>query len=466
MPCIFSRCRDNGAVRQNAFVIGLLGIVGFFGILPAHASAAVLTWRYGHELFPIESWQTKDWRGEEEVWTYYGEEILPPAQLQVDGDEIPDLPEGFVRSVRPAWDRTAIERTLREMVLPVINRSAGAVTIRKTATGVVVFDGIGITGRRLRVDDTIDLTIAAMDRDIPDIELPVEVEQPQIRVESQELKDMGIREVVSVGESDYRGSPVNRVHNIGVGLRRFNGHLIPQGEIFSFNDVLGDVGPSTGYRKELTIIGDKTLPDYGGGLCQVSTTAYRGVWEYGFPIPERRNHSYSVRYYSPSGTDATIYPPSTDMKFTNDSPGALLIQTHTDGGRAYFIYYGTRDDRETLLAGPYVWGSEPAPPPRTEYTTDLAPGEKKKVGEAVPGSKAAWFRVITTGNGETEEAFYSNYEARPLFYQIGVAPGQESAVPEAAPPADAGASVSSAMSRSAASPKPRFPVVTSRPRRR
>jgi vancomycin resistance protein YoaR len=407
--------------------------------------------------------EVESWKGEEETWTYHGEAIVPPATLRTEADDERVLPAGFARSVRVAWDRGAIERALRKEVLPVLDRDAEAVLIRRSATGAIVFDGTGMPGRHVRIDDAVDLTIAAIEGEIPDIELPMETMEPTITVEDPELRAQGIVELVAIGESDYRGSPVNRIHNIGVGLRRFNGHLIPQGTTFSFNEVLGPVDASAGYRKELTIIGDKTLPDYGGGLCQVSTTAYRGVWEYGFPIEQRRNHSYSVRYYGPKGTDATIYPPSVDIQFLNDSPGALLIQTASRDGRAYFLYYGTRDDRQTELSGPYIWDTSPAPPPRTEYTTELAPGETKKVGEAVPGAKVAWFRVVTTDAGEIEESFYSNYEARPLYHQIGVEAAALPVEPLDVPLPEA-ASSSSAM-RAPASPKARFPVVLPRRRR-
>jgi vancomycin resistance protein YoaR len=181
------------------------------------------------------------------------------------------------------------------------------------------------------------------------------------------------------------------------------------------------VNASTGYWQELVILGERTLPDYGGGLCQVSTTAYRGAWEYGFPITQRRNHSFAVRYYSPAGTDATIYPPSADMKFLNDSGHAILLQTYVDGDNAYYIYYGTDDGRQSEIIGPYTWGSMAPPPDRTEYTTDIPPGTTRKVGERVPGVHAAWFRAVRYPDQEEQiESFYSIYEARPYFLQIGV----------------------------------------------
>ena len=93
------------------------------------------------------------------------------------------------------------------------------------------------------------------------------------------------------------------------------------------------------------------------------------------------------------------------------------------GDKAYFIYYGTKDKREAEVVGPFVWDKRPPPPDRTEYTTDLQPGERKQVGKAVAGMQSAWFRIMQ--NGDEEEAiepFYSYYEARPNYTQIGGQP--------------------------------------------
>ncbi len=146
------------------------------------------------------------------------------------------------------------------------------------------------------------------------------------------------------------------------------------------------------------------------------------MWEYGFPIQQRKNHSYAVSYYSPQGTDATIYPPNVDMKFLNDTPGALLIQAFTDAkDRAFFVYYGTRDDRKTDVLGPYITDRVSAPlTERVLYTTDIPAGTKRKAGERHDGMKAMWYRSIARdGTGSVLQSFFSAYEARPLTVQIG-----------------------------------------------
>ncbi len=393
----------------------------FFVLLPVQVLAAELTFRHTHHIFTLNSAQFPQWGTSKEVWMIGDEEVHPAQAWRVDGDELPPLPAEVSRRRMHGFDTAAIGNTLRERIAAKLDREAGSVVIARSATGVT-FDGVGYFGRRLDVARAAELTAEALKRGITDIVLPVTEVQPHVVIVDESLRAAGIQEVVTVGESDFGGSPWARMHNIRVGLRRFNGHLIPQGEIFSFNEVLGPVNEAAGYRKELVIQGEKTLPDYGGGLCQVSTTAYRGAWEYGFPIEARKNHSFAVRYYAPQGTDATIYPPYTDVRFKNDSPGALLIQTVFDAPKAYFIFYGTRDQRRADIIGPYTWDLVEPPDDRTEYITEIPPGETRKASERVPGMKAAWFRIVQKeGDSEVVESTYSAYEARPNYTQIGIA---------------------------------------------
>lgn len=401
-------------------------IVGLGMLLSASAYAAppVITYTSGHHIISIRVSSHPEWRTPRRIWKFRGAEAEPPAFMKTCGKD-ERLPAGWSSSIVTDWNEDAIARTIASDVSAKLNRGPRSVTIRSNGTGSVVFDGRGLPGRKVQEALAALLTKQALQATIDTVLLPVEEIPPEVRVEDAGLRAQGIREVVMVGESVFAGSPVNRRHNIGVGLARFNGHLIPQGATFSFGETLGPVGAKQGYRKELVIQGETTLPDYGGGLCQVSSTAYRGPWEYGLPILQRKNHSYAVSYYSPQGTDATVYPPRVDLKFKNDTPGSLLVQTFTDeDDRAYFIYYGTRDDRRTEVFGPYIFDRRSAPKEeRTIYTTEIPPGEKRKAGEKHDGLKAIWYRRIEKPGAETVlERIYSAYEARPFTWQVGVTP--------------------------------------------
>lgn len=187
-------------------------------------------------------------------------------------------------------------------------------------------------------------------------EIKVVAKPADIRQET--LPTLGIKTLIGTATTTFAGSPVNRTYNIGVGASKFNGTLIKPGEEFSFNQVLGDVGPETGYRQELVIKENKTVPEYGGGLCQVSTTMFRAAMASGLPITARANHAYAVHYYAPIGMDATIYPPSPDMKFVNNTPGYILVQTSQAGTSLTYQFFGTDDGRKSSTEVVHVAATE------------------------------------------------------------------------------------------------------------
>ncbi len=388
----------------------------------ARATPATITLTHRHHIFTLPVALHPEWNTPRRAWFFLGREAVPPARFKTCGAH-EEIPWGWTTTLVADWNKDAIARTINDVIGGNLNRDPGTVTIARTASGSITFSGQGLSGRTVNAKLAATLVYRALKDNIESVVLPVDEVQPTITVEDSELRSMGIREVVTVGESVFARSPVNRRHNIAVGVKKFNGHIIPQGSIFSFNEVLGPVNDRTGYRKELVIQGEETLPDYGGGLCQVSSTAYRGPWEFGMPIIERKNHSYAVSYYSPQGTDATIYPTRVDMKFKNDTPGALLIQSFVDDeSRAFFIYYGTKDSRMSEVFGPYISNRREAPKEeRIAYTTDIPVGEKRKASERHDGMDAVWYRKVQReGTGATLERYFSAYQTRPLYWQIGV----------------------------------------------
>ncbi|MBX4186933.1 MAG: VanW family protein [Candidatus Doudnabacteria bacterium] len=225
-----------------------------------------------------------------------------------------------------------------------------------------------------------------------DINLPVIFSKPAKTL--ADTNNLGIRELVAVGVSDFTGSPSNRIHNVTVGATKFNGLLIDQGEEFSFNKYLGDVDDVHGFLPELVIKKSGVVPEFGGGLCQVSSTAFRAAMNAGLPITARRNHSFAVQYYAPQGTDATIYPGVVDLKFVNNLSSPILIRTRIDGRKLYFEYYGTKDDRTVSFEGPVQYDQKP------------------------DGSlKASWTRHVTLNGQTADQTFYSVYQPPALFHK-------------------------------------------------
>jgi len=206
--------------------------------------------------------------------------------------------------------------------------------------------------------------------------IPLTVAVTKAEVSDDNIDKLGIKELISEGATYFPGSPPNRLHNIRVGAAKFNGILIKPGQNFSFNDYLGDVDAANGYTPGLVILGDREEMQYGGGLCQVSSTAYRAALLAGLPITLRVNHSFAIDYYTAPygvpGVDATIYLPQPDMRFTNDTGHYILMQTQMVGTTLKFFFYGTKIKSGTIRGPFFVTGSNDATKPsQTVFYRDV-----------------------------------------------------------------------------------------------
>jgi len=190
-----------------------------------------------------------------------------------------------------------------------------------------------------------------------EIVLTPKIIEPAITAEK--INSLGINGRIAIGESNFIGSTLSRIKNIKVSSKKYNGLIIKPYETFSFNAVLGEVVASAGYAPEKVIKDGKIEYEYGGGICQVSTTLFRAAIMAGFPIIERKPHSFPVHYYEPQGFDATIYPGSSDLRFINDTPGPILVQTHISGTNLIFEIFGQGDGRIVTMDGPYQYDMKP-----------------------------------------------------------------------------------------------------------
>ncbi|MBI3626817.1 VanW family protein [Candidatus Uhrbacteria bacterium] len=276
-------------------------------------------------------------------------------------------------------------------------------------------------------------------------EAALEVDKVQAEVTVDNINDLGVKEIIGVGRSNFVGSPVNRRHNISVGAAKLNGVIIRPGEDFSLIKTLGEISGETGYKQELVIKGNKTTPEYGGGLCQIGTTTFRAALASGLPILERQNHSYRVPYYEPAGTDATIYYPKPDFRFLNDTGKYILIQTYMKGNDLWFEFWGTKDDRLVDQTKSRVYNLKAPPPKEIIETEDLAPGKVKCTERAHVGADAEFtYKVIYPGGEVKQTVFKSHYKPWGEVCLVGkkaaeetvpVAPsGEPSVTPQGTPP--------------------------------
>lgn len=249
------------------------------------------------------------------------------------------------------------------------------------------------------------------------VSLAVDVVEPQMKL--ADINELGVTDIVGVGESTFYGSHTNRIKNISNAVARLNGLIIQPGEEFSTIKAAGPFTTENGYLPELVIKGDKILKEVGGGMCQIGTTLFHMAMNSGMPIVERRNHSLVVNYYldpvnQKPGTDATVYDPVVDFKFLNDTGNYLLLQTAVDykAQKLTFTLWGKPDGRRGSYTHPTVSRWMSAGETKTIEVDDLKPGVKECQG-AYRGAVTSFVYTRYTPAGEEIKTVFDSYY-RPL----------------------------------------------------
>ncbi len=284
------------------------------------------------------------------------------------------------------------------------------------------------SGQRVNSDvfmGQVDKAIQTLSSSGTTMRVPLVIEDIHPTITLDDINEFGIEELIGEGQSDYSGSIPDRIYNIHLASAQFHGVLVPPGEEFSFNEHVGDISKEQGYRTSYIIKDGKTELGDGGGVCQVSTTILRATLDTGLPIVEHHFHAYRVGYYendSQPGLDATIYTPSVDFRFLNDTPGHILIQRELDeeNNLLRFLLFGKSDGRESTISAISVTNQSPPPDPHYQDDPSLPLGQVKQIDFAAPGAHASYsYTVIRDGEVHFEKNFYAVYRPWKAVYLVG-----------------------------------------------
>ncbi|MFA6423015.1 MAG: VanW family protein [Patescibacteria group bacterium] len=335
------------------------------------------------------------------------------------------------KNLEVSFDEEKMKAWITEKIALKIDNPVKEARLKKTGDKIVVFqeaeDGVVVDQDRL-VKDIIDV----LNKGEHQVAVNTTVSKAKVQ-DLSGINSLYFNDLVGTGTTNFIKSPNNRVHNIEVGASRFDGILIKPGEELSVVQTLGAVDASTGYLPELVIKEDGTKPEYGGGLCQVSTTFFRAALNAGLEITERTNHRYRVSYYEPPvGMDATVYLPKPDLKMKNTYNDYLLVQTKVENYSITFNIYGRTDNRKVTISDPVVYDITPAPDPQYVETDTLCKGETKKLESSHDGAKASFeYKVMDSSGKEiNSQKFSSSYVPWQAKYLVGTKEGEGCPPPE------------------------------------
>lgn len=284
-------------------------------------------------------------------------------------------------------------------------------------------------GREMNLEASITAINDALFRGEHSVPLVIAEKQPDVSGTAT-AEQLGITQLLHSETSYFYGSSAERIQNIEAAAARFHGVLVAPGETFSMGETMGDVSLENGFAEALIIYGGRTIKGVGGGVCQVSTTLFRAVFNAGFPVVERYSHAYRVSYYEKTagggidprlaGLDATVYFPLVDFKFTNDSPYWILMETYMGNGSLTWKFYSTPDGRSVSWETTGPSNIVPAPPPLFEENPELRKNEMEQKDWAANGADVTVKRtVMKDGAVYFQDQFVTHYEPWQAICEYG-----------------------------------------------
>jgi vancomycin resistance protein YoaR len=224
-------------------------------------------------------------------------------------------------------------------------------------------------------------------------EVEMVVRQVPSQITQSELSDVEVDSVVGFFETRVSRliKDKDRTYNVLLGSGRLDGQIIMPGQVFSFNDALGDRSEARGFRYAPVIAGGVLVEGMGGGTCQVASTLNAAAFFSGLVVAERRPHSRPSSYIK-LGLDATVSYPSLDLKLKNPFDFPVVMHLGMEDGILRVEFRGkTRPYTVTFLRK--IIRSAPFPV-RVMENPNLLKGKEVITQNGIPGYTVRRYQVI------------------------------------------------------------------------
>jgi vancomycin resistance protein YoaR len=264
------------------------------------------------------------------------------------------------------------------------------------------------TGWTVRRPETAQAVLAALKTGQTQARVALRLSAPERSV--RVLKARRVTTRLATGQSSFAGSPDFRIHNIRVGSQKLSGRWLSPGEVFDFNALVGRITSARGFVPGYVITGGTLSLEDGGGICQVSTTVFRAAYQAGLAVVERHAHSHQVAYYDPTGYEATVYAPSLNLRFRNDTRAPLLLQASWDlkAQTLRMDLFGAPPDRTVSVSEPKISNRRLAPPPTFLADAKLKPGQTERIDMPASGMQVSLKRTVKFNDGRVRTSTLSS----------------------------------------------------------
>lgn len=187
----------------------------------------------------------------------------------------------------------------------------------------------GEGGYALNSDELLNNLKLAMKDVSPKSELVLDSTLVPVEQSIKKETLQSVTDRVSVFTTSYPNGPSG--YNLQLAANNIDNTLLMPGESFSCEEAIGPTTPENGFVISNTYVNGQVVKDYGGGVCQVSSTLYNTILRAGIIPFERQNHMMPVSYI-PIGLDATLADGVIDLKFKNDYEYPIVINAVAGNG--------------------------------------------------------------------------------------------------------------------------------------
>ena len=290
------------------------------------------------------------------------------------------------------------ERYCKDAVEPQLNKTTGEV---QEGSDGYAFDREALTAA------LVDLAPGA------ELRVPIFTTHPELT--ASELRETLFKDVLAEAHTVHTNI-YNRTNNLKLACKEIDGTIVMPGEVFSFNQTVGQRTEEKGYLEAIAYVsGGESKPEVGGGICQVASSIYYAVLQADLKTVERQPHMYKVSYV-PIGMDATIYWGHLDYKFENTSPYPIKIEASVSGGKVHIILHGTEWKDYTVELSSEILETTEWEVVEKEVPNDGTYRNGQVITDPYTGYKVATYRTIRskeTGKKiETTQIAISKYKKR------------------------------------------------------
>ena len=321
------------------------------------------------------------------------------------------------------FDRRLLADYLTARFAPEVNRMPVNATVQFYG-GKLSATSNAQDGKTLKGPALADLVAESFLANHERVDIPVVTSQAKVREDN--LDSLGIKERIVRVDSNYTSDVgTERAINIEVGVRLLNNTIIAPGDDFSFNGAIGSIEANPDFAGGTAIVAGVIQDEFGGGICQVTTTAFRAGIMAGFPITEWYPHTYRLTGYERDGWgpgfDASILQPDyqdpkdwADLKFTNNTDNFILISSWAEGGIHIIEIYGTNPGWDVQISETSTWEADSNDSNKWNVDWELPAGSTFASAWPVDGLNASFNRTVYDAEGKEmyTRDFTSPYQSR------------------------------------------------------